>query len=207
MVRITSYGRSARRRTILNLARGFYGRAKNCYSIAIQRVHKGLQHAYKGRKLKKRTMRQNWVARIGAAVREYGLSYSRFMHGLVLMNCQIDRKVLSQLAIYEPMSFRSLVDMAAQLSVQSHPSVHRTTNLHQLGNVRNLLGLDNSTAIVSPARLMRKSSSFLHAATAEFVKQEAGASAATATVSKPSTSPASPRSKPTSSKTSAAPPS
>ena len=101
-----------RRQTILELAKGFKGRAKNCYRIAIRRVEKGLQHAYKGRKLKKRVARQEWISQVGAAAREHGLSYSRLIQGMNLSSIGVNRKIMSQLAQQEPYSFRAIVEEA-----------------------------------------------------------------------------------------------
>ena len=101
-----------RRQTILELAKGFKGRAKNCYRIAIRRVEKGLQHAYKGRKLKKRVARQEWISQVGAAAREHGISYSRLIQGMNLSSIGVNRKIMSQLAQQEPYSFRAIVEEA-----------------------------------------------------------------------------------------------
>mmetsp|Transcript_23366 Transcript_23366/g.51288 ORF Transcript_23366/g.51288 Transcript_23366/m.51288 type:complete len:121 (-) Transcript_23366:937-1299(-) len=95
---------------ILHLAKGFRGRAKNCIKIARNRVEKALQHAYRGRKEKKREWRTLWITRIGAATKEHGLSYSRFIAGLTTQNVGLNRKVLSELAMNEPFSFKALVD-------------------------------------------------------------------------------------------------
>ncbi|KAG1679951.1 hypothetical protein FOA52_007015 [Chlamydomonas sp. UWO 241] len=95
---------------IFQLAKGFRGRAKNCIKIARSRVEKALQHSYVSRKLKKRDWRTLWIARINAGTREHLMSYSRFMHGLATQNVVVNRKVLSELAMTEPFSFKALVD-------------------------------------------------------------------------------------------------
>ncbi|GAX84462.1 hypothetical protein CEUSTIGMA_g11882.t1 [Chlamydomonas eustigma] len=95
---------------IFEMAKGFRGRAKNCIKIARSRVEKALQHAYRGRKEKKRDWRSLWISRINAATREHQMSYSRFIQGLYSQNIQMNRKVLSQLAMTEPYSFKALVD-------------------------------------------------------------------------------------------------
>mmetsp|Transcript_22276 Transcript_22276/g.46285 ORF Transcript_22276/g.46285 Transcript_22276/m.46285 type:complete len:124 (+) Transcript_22276:49-420(+) len=95
---------------IFQLAKGFRGRAKNCIKIAGPRVEKALQHAYVGRKLKKRQWRSLWITRINAATKEHMMSYSRFMHGLSVQNINLNRKALSELAMTEPFSFKALVD-------------------------------------------------------------------------------------------------
>jgi large subunit ribosomal protein L20 len=102
----------------LKLAKGFRGRAKNCYRIARPRVMKALQHAYKGRKLKKRQARSLWIQRINAGVRsiDHGASYSWFINGMRRGDMELNRKVLSELAITEPFSFRSVYEVAADVS-------------------------------------------------------------------------------------------
>jgi large subunit ribosomal protein L20 len=102
----------ARRKKVLKQAKGFYGRRKNNITTANAAVDRSLQHNYVGRKLKKRNFRALWIQRINAAVREHGLTYSRFMSGLAKAGVEIDRKVLSDLAIHEPTAFKALVDQA-----------------------------------------------------------------------------------------------
>ncbi|XP_057861712.1 uncharacterized protein LOC131070227 [Cryptomeria japonica] len=97
---------------ILKLAKGFRGRAKNCIRIARERVEKALQYSYRDRRNKKRDMRGLWIQRINAGTRLYGVNYGEFMHGLMKENIQLNRKVLSELAMHEPYSFKSLVDIA-----------------------------------------------------------------------------------------------
>src|SRR3982750_1691643 len=99
---------------VLNEARGFTGRRKNNITTANAAVDKSLQHNYIGRKEKKRNFRALWIQRINAAVREHGLTYSRFISGLAGAGIEIDRKVLSDLAIHEPVAFKALVDQAAK---------------------------------------------------------------------------------------------
>ena len=103
----------ARRKRVLKQAKGFYGRRKNNITTANAAVDKSLQYAYIGRKLKKRNFRALWIQRINAAVREHGLTYSRFISGLQKAGIDIDRKVLSDLAIHEPAAFKALVDQAS----------------------------------------------------------------------------------------------
>jgi large subunit ribosomal protein L20 len=99
----------ARRKKILKQAKGFYGKRKNVYTVAKNVLEKGLQYRYTGRKLKKREYRALWIVRINAAVREQGLSYSQFIHKLNEKGITLDRKVLADLAMNEPESFKSLV--------------------------------------------------------------------------------------------------
>lgn len=95
---------------ILRLATGFRGRAKNCISIARERVEKSLQYAYRDRKNKKRDMRRLWITRINAGSRQYGVRYSDFIRGLGEQRIEVNRKMLSELAVNEPYSFKAYVD-------------------------------------------------------------------------------------------------
>ncbi|KAA5536698.1 50S ribosomal protein L20 [Taibaiella lutea] len=99
----------ARRKKILKQAKGFYGKRKNVYTVAKNVLEKGLGYKYVGRKLKKREYRTLWIARINAAVREEGLSYSKFMHLLSQKGITLNRKVLADLAMNQPESFSKLV--------------------------------------------------------------------------------------------------
>ncbi len=99
----------ARRKRILKAAKGFYGKRKNVYTVAKNVMEKGLTYMYVGRKLKKREYRALWIARINAAVREEGLTYSQFIHLLNEKGIGLDRKILADLAMNEPESFKSLV--------------------------------------------------------------------------------------------------
>ncbi len=107
----------ARHKKILALAKGFRGRRKNVYRIAKQAVMKAGQYAYRDRRTRKRVFRQLWIARINAASRELGITYSRFMAGLKKASIEIDRKVLSDMAIHDPAGFASIVaKVKAQLA-------------------------------------------------------------------------------------------
>jgi large subunit ribosomal protein L20 len=99
----------ARRKRILKQAKGFYGKRKNVYTVAKNIVEKGLTYSYVGRKLKKREYRRLWIARINAAVRAEGITYSEFIHLLNVKGIGLDRKVLADLAMNEPESFKLLV--------------------------------------------------------------------------------------------------
>lgn len=99
----------ARRKRILKKAKGFYGKRKNVYTVAKNVVEKGQTYAYVGRKLKKREYRTLWIARINAAVREEGITYSEFIHKLNQKGITLDRKILADLAMNEPESFKKLV--------------------------------------------------------------------------------------------------
>ena len=99
----------ARRKRILKAAKGFYGKRKNVYTVAKNVMEKGLTYKYVGRKLKKREYRALWIARINAAVRPEGLTYSQFIHLLNEKGIGLDRKVLADLAMNEPESFSKLI--------------------------------------------------------------------------------------------------
>ena len=102
----------AKHKKVLKAAKGFYGRRKNTIRIAKQAVEKSLQYAYRDRKNRKRNFRALWVQRINAAVREHGLTYGRFIDGLNKAGIEVDRKVLSDMAIHEPQAFAALVAQA-----------------------------------------------------------------------------------------------
>ena len=102
----------AKHKKVMSAAKGFYGRRKNTIRIAKQAVEKSLQYNYRDRKNRKRNFRALWVQRINAAVREHGLTYGRFIDGLNKSGIEVDRKVLSDLAIHEPQAFAALVAKA-----------------------------------------------------------------------------------------------
>ena len=102
----------AKHKKVLKQAKGFYGRRKNTIRVAKQAVEKANQYAYRDRKRRKRTFRALWIQRLNAAVRPFGLTYSRFINGLDLAGVTVDRKVLSDLAIHEPAAFQAIVEKA-----------------------------------------------------------------------------------------------
>ncbi len=102
----------ARRKRVFKQVKGFYGRRKNTITSANAAADRSMQHAYVGRKLRKRNFRALWIQRINAAVRAHGLTYSRFISGLAHAGIEIDRKVLADLAVHEPEAFKALVDQA-----------------------------------------------------------------------------------------------
>ena len=107
----------ARHKKILALAKGYRGRRKNVFRIAKQAVMKAGQYAYRDRRTKKRVFRQLWIARINAATRGLGLTYSKFIAGLKKASIDMDRKVLSDMAINDPAAFAAIVDkVKAQLA-------------------------------------------------------------------------------------------
>lgn len=99
-----------RRKKVLGLAKGYWGAKSKHFKMANQAVMKSLTYAYIGRKRKKRDFRQLWITRINAAVKPLGLNYSRFMYGLKLLNIDINRKMLSEMAINDPAAFGALVE-------------------------------------------------------------------------------------------------
>jgi len=102
--------KKARHKKILKMAKGYRGRAKNCVRVAIEKVEKALQYAYRDRKVRKRDMRGLWIQRINAAVRQQNLIYSQFINGLKLAKIDLDRKVLADLAVHQPETFISIVE-------------------------------------------------------------------------------------------------
>ena len=107
----------ARHKKVLALAKGYRGRRKNVFRIAKQAVMKAGQYAYRDRRTRKRVFRQLWIARINAASRELGITYSRFMAGMKKAQIDIDRKVLADLAVNDPAAFGSIVEkVKAQLA-------------------------------------------------------------------------------------------
>jgi len=102
----------AKHKKILKAAKGYYGRRKNTIRVAKQAVERAQQYAYRDRKRKKRTLRALWIQRLNAAVRPFGLTYSRFINGLDKAGVVVDRKVLSDLAIREPAAFAAIVGQA-----------------------------------------------------------------------------------------------
>ncbi len=106
---VNAVASKARRKKILKQAKGFYGKRKNVYTVAKNVVEKGMTYSYVGRKLKKREYRRLWIARINAAVREEGLTYSQFINLLNTKNIGLDRKVLADLAMSNPESFKALI--------------------------------------------------------------------------------------------------
>ncbi len=106
---VNSVASRARRKRILKAAKGYYGKRKNVYTVAKNVMEKGLTYSYVGRKIKKRDYRTLWIARINAAVRAEGMTYSQFIHALSEKGIELNRKVLADLAMNEPESFTALV--------------------------------------------------------------------------------------------------
>ena len=102
----------ARHRKVNKAAKGSRGRSKNTFRAAIHRVEKNLQYAYRDRRTRKRDFRRLWIQRINAASRQHGMTYAVFINGIKKAGIDLDRKVLSELAISEPQAFQSLVEQA-----------------------------------------------------------------------------------------------
>jgi large subunit ribosomal protein L20 len=102
----------ARHKEVLAQAKGYRGRSKNCYRLALRRVEKGLQYAYRDRRNRKRDFRSLWIQRINAAARIEGLTYGQMIHGLKTAGVEIDRKVLADLAVRDQAGFTSLARRA-----------------------------------------------------------------------------------------------
>lgn len=100
----------ARRKKTMKLAKGYFGRRKNVWTVAKNAVEKGLVHAYAGRKQKKRNFRALWIQRINAGAREHGMSYSQFMGKVNAKGLELNRKVLADLAMNHPEAFKAVVD-------------------------------------------------------------------------------------------------
>ena len=109
---VNSVAAKARRDKILKAAKGYFGRRKNVHTVAKNAVEKGMQYAYRDRRNRKRDFRGLWIQRINAGVRMYGITYSQFINGLKKATIQIDRKVLAELAVNQPETFKALVEKA-----------------------------------------------------------------------------------------------
>jgi large subunit ribosomal protein L20 len=103
-----------RRKKVLALAKGFTGPRSKLFRIANETVARALTYSYRDRRVRKREFRNLWVARINAAARDNGINYSQFIHGLQLANITIDRKILADMAIFDPQSFTRIVAMVKE---------------------------------------------------------------------------------------------
>lgn len=107
---VNSVASKARRKKILKMAKGYFGRRKNVYTVAKNAVEKGLSYAYRDRRAKKRTFRRLWIARINAGARQHEMTYSTFMHAVHEKGLDLNRKVLADLAMNHPAAFKAVVD-------------------------------------------------------------------------------------------------
>ncbi len=111
MPRSVNHGASrARRKNLMKLAKGYFGRRKNVWTVAKNAVEKGLNYAYEGRKQKKRSFRSLWIQRINAGARQYGMSYSQFIGAVHKSGVELNRKALADLALNHPEAFKAVVD-------------------------------------------------------------------------------------------------
>jgi large subunit ribosomal protein L20 len=110
----------ARHKKVLELAKGYRGRGSTAYRIAIEKVEKALRYAYRDRRNRKRDFRALWIQRINAGARQHGLTYSQFMRGIKLAGLDLDRKVLSDIAIREPEAFQAIA-ATAQAALEEAP--------------------------------------------------------------------------------------
>ena len=99
-----------RHKKIIKLAKGYRGRSKSCFRVAIQKVEKGLQYAYRDRRARKRDFRSLWIQRINAATRMHDLAYSQFIKGIKLARITLNRKMLSELAIHNVVAFEQVLE-------------------------------------------------------------------------------------------------
>lgn len=117
----------ARKKKIIDMAKGNYGRKKSCFRVAVETVEKGLQYAYRDRRNKKRTFRALWIQRINAAARQHGLTYAQFMNGLKIANIELDRKVLADIAIRDAASFKAIFDKAQKALTDAQNNAKKDT--------------------------------------------------------------------------------
>ena len=112
----------ARHKKVLELAKGYRGRGSTAYRVAIEKVEKALRYAYRDRRNRKRDFRALWIQRINAGARQHGLTYSQFMHGIKLAGLDLDRKVLSDIAIREPEAFQAIAATAQAALANAPPA-------------------------------------------------------------------------------------
>ncbi|MDG1286739.1 MAG: 50S ribosomal protein L20 [Rickettsiales bacterium] len=127
MARAQSSQTHRRHKKIIKMAKGYRGRSKSCFRTAIQSVEKGLQYAYRDRKVKKRTFRGLWIQRINAAARQHEMSYSTLMNGVKKAGIEIDRKIMAELAVHEPEAFAAIVVEAKKALAASEKATATTT--------------------------------------------------------------------------------
>ena len=133
----------AKHKKVLKAAKGFYGRRKNTIRTAKPAVDKSMQYAYRDRKNKKRTFRALWIQRLNAAVREQGMTYSRFIDGLGKAGVEVDRKVLSEMAIHEPAAFAAYVERAKARAARTGSGLRPSCALARYSQPRRLLPISS----------------------------------------------------------------
>jgi large subunit ribosomal protein L20 len=102
----------ARHKKVIKAAKGYRGRNRNVYTVALEKVEKGLQYAYRDRRNRKRSFRALWIQRINAGARQHGLTYSQFINGITKAGVELDRKVLADMAVLDPPAFKAVVETA-----------------------------------------------------------------------------------------------
>ena len=122
----------ARHKKVLEASKGFFGRSSTNYRIALQRLEKSLQYAYRDRRVKKREFRALWIQRINAAVREHGLTYSRFIAGVKATGIEMDRKVLAAIAFDDPTGFAVIVEQVKEVLAHSPAENATVAQLNEL---------------------------------------------------------------------------
>ncbi len=110
---VNAVAAKARKKKIFKIAKGYWGRRKNVWTVAKNAVEKGLQYAYRDRKVKKREFRKLWIQRINAAARAHGISYAQLIHKIAQQNIELNRKVLADLAMNQPDAFKAIVQQIA----------------------------------------------------------------------------------------------
>ena len=129
----------ARHKKVIKQAKGYRGRSKNVFRIAIEKVEKGLQYAYRDRRTKKRNFRGLWIQRINAGVREYGMSYSQFINGIKKAEIDIDRKILADIAKNNPNVIKKMEDHLTQLIEKSNNDKNKKMTRDDIEKAKELL--------------------------------------------------------------------
>jgi len=125
----------AKKVKIFEAARGFYGRRKNCWAVAVRAVHKAWQYAYAGRRMKKREYRSTWIQQINAGARQHGLTYAQFVKYLPIAGLNLNRKSLATLAATEPYTFKAIADTLRAAGAQPFRTSHaRSQAVPAVGN-------------------------------------------------------------------------
>ena len=134
------------RRKVFSLSRGYYGRSKNCFTIALRRVFKALQYEYRDRRVRRRNIRKEWIQSINAAARDQSINYSSMIYCLNRSNVILDRKILADMAKNEPYSFKAVLDeIRAQVPLNSTPNPEKITYQQALDKKMLYLGEFDST--------------------------------------------------------------
>lgn len=122
----------ARHKKILKMAKGYRGRASTCFRVAVQKVEKGLQYAYRDRRTKKRNFRSLWIQRINAGARAQGMTYATFMNGCTKAGIEVDRKIMADLAMHNEAAFVAIVDQAKQALEKADKATAKKTDKEEV---------------------------------------------------------------------------